>query len=316
MSSSRRVIYTLRGHGELDAEDAESGGLAAFQEALELEHYDLEPLDLVRDAGPGMPPHVPDDAAALIVARPKVTLADTEEDALAAFLTTGGRLLVLLDVGMPVPRLVESLGILRPEGYVMDRVRVFPFDDRPVPVYRPHAITEDLSGERLVTVLAHVAPLQAADPAPGGARAQALLRTSRDGWIDLGGALDRGAAVFEPDLDVQGPVDMAFAVTAAPGQGIVRAGRPEGRVVVVGDADCITTALFQEGPGNASFFVNAVRWLVGDDSRLSVVGRPTAVRRLALTEEDTTAIRWMALALMPLLIVIAGAAVWASRRGR
>jgi len=198
----------------------------------------------------------------------------------------------------------------------MDRVRIFPFDDRPVPVYRPHPITEDLSEERLVTVLAHVAPLKAADPPPPGARAVPLLRTSRDGWIDLGGALDRGAAVREPEIDVAGPVDMAFAVSAPPGQGLVRAGPREGRVVVVGDADCVTNALLQEGPGNASFFVNAMRWLVGDDSRLSVVGRPTAVRRLALTEEDTAVIRWVALALLPLLIVVVGAAVWASRRGR
>ncbi len=316
MSSTRRVVYTLRGHGELDPEDAGPGGLSALQEALEQEHYDLEPLDLVRDTEPGLPPHVPDDAAAVLLARPRATLTDTEQDALGVWFSSGGRLLVLLDVGLPVPRIVDTLGLIRPEGYVMDRVRIFPFDDRPVPVYRPHAITEDLSEERLVTVLAHVAPLRASDPAPAGVRPVPLLRTSRDGWIDLGGALDRGSAVYEPGLDTEGPVDMAWAVTAAPGQGLVRAGRPEGRAVVVGDADCATTSLFQEGPGNASFFVNAMRWLVGDDARLSVVGRPTAVRRLALTEEDTTAIRWVALALMPLLIVIAGAAVWASRRGR
>jgi hypothetical protein len=65
-----------------------------------------------------------------------------------------------------------------------------------------------------------VAPLQAAETPPSGAKPASLLRTSRDGWIDLGGALDRGAAVFEPGIDVAGPVDMAFAVTAAPGQGM------------------------------------------------------------------------------------------------
>ncbi|MBN1336962.1 MAG: Gldg family protein [Deltaproteobacteria bacterium] len=316
MSSSRRVVYTLRGHGEIDPEDAESSGMVSFKEALEQEHYDVEPLDLVRDATPGQPPHVPDDAAALVVARPRTALADIEHDALSAFLAVGGRLLVLLDVGLPVPRLVESIGILRPEGYVMDRVRIFPYDDRPVPVYRPHPITEDLSQERLVTVVAHAAPLQAADPSPAGVRVASLLRTSRDGWIDLGGALERGSALYEPGIDTEGPVDMAFAVTLVPGQGIVRPDRPEGRVVVVGDADCVTTSLFQEGPGNASFFVNAMRWLVGDDIRLSVVGRPTAVRRLALTETDIAVIRWLALALLPLLVVVAGAAVWASRRGR
>ena len=62
--------------------------------------------------------------------------------------------------------------------------------------------------------------------------------------------------------------------------------------------------------------MNAFRWLLGDEARLSVVGRPTTVRRLALTAEDRGVIRWVALGLLPLLTLLLGGAVWASRRGR
>ncbi len=317
MTDSKRVIYALQGHGEPDPESTDPDGISTLVELLEQDHYELETLDLVRDRDdPMQAPAVPDDASAVLIARPRATLSETEHQALLDYLARGGAMMLLLDVGQPVPLVLPRLGVEVQDGYVMDQLRVFPYDDRPVPVYRQHPITEDLLEERLVTVMAHVAPLALIDPAPQGVRASNLLRTSRQGWIDRGGALERGAAVYEPQLDIEGPVDMAYAIELGPGQGIVKAGQPVGRVVVVGDGDMVLNSLMADGPGNASFLVNSFRWLLGDDARLSVVGRPTTVRKLALTEEDTSMIRWVALALMPLLIMMLGLAVWAGRRGR
>ena len=316
MADERRVIYSLVGHGELDIGSAEPGGMADVESLLEQEHYELQALDLLRDRQEGSAPSIPDDASAVFLARPETMLTAPENDALLEYMAKGGRLLVLLDVGSPVPRLVERLGISVPEGIVMDVRRVYPYNDRPLPVYRSHVITRDLLDDELITVLAHVAPLKTAQPAPEGVRYSTLLRTGRRGWIERGGALERGMAVFEAELDAEGPVDMALAVDLTPGRSLVQRGQLPGRVVVVGDADLMTNALISEGPGNATFIVNSARWLVGDDARLSVVGRPTRVRRLALTEEDTAMIRWMAMGLMPLCVFLLGAAVWGYRRGR
>jgi hypothetical protein len=317
MTDSKRVIYALQGHGEPDPESTDPDGMSSLAELLEQEHYELEPLDLVREReDPALAPAVPDDASVVLLARPRAALTEPEHQALLEYMAQGGAVMLMLDVGQPAPALLSRLGVQLQDGYVMDQLRVFPYDDRPVPVYRQHAITEDLLEERLVTVMAHVAPLALTDPPPKGLRASTLLRTSRQGWIDRGGVLERGAAVYEPELDVEGPVDMAYALELGPGQGLVKAGQPVGRAVVVGDGDMILNALVSEGPGNASFLVNAFRWLVKDDARLSVVGRPTKVRKLALTDADTAMIRWVALALMPLLVMMLGAAVWAGRRGR
>ena len=317
MTDTKRVIYALQGHGEPDPESTDPDGISSLVELLEQEHYELDTLDLVRDRDdPMQAPAVPDDASAVLLARPRAHITESEHQALVDYLARGGAMMLLLDVGQPVPLLMQRLGVEVQDGYVMDQLRVFPYDDRPVPVYRQHPITEDLLEERLVTVMAHVAPLAMADPPVQGVRASNLLRTSRQGWIDRGGALERGAAVYEPELDVEGPVDMAYALELGPGQGLVKAGQPVGRVVVVGDGDMLLNALVADGPGNASFLVNAFRWLLGDDARLSVVGRPTAVRKLALTEEDNAMIRWVALVLMPLLVMMLGLAVWAGRRGR
>lgn len=317
LSDTRRVVYALVGHGELDPESREPDGLSELAHALEQEHYALKRLDLVRDRearDAADAPRIPEDAAAVVVLRPRVPIPAVEEDVLLGWLAGGGPLLFAVEPGTPVPGPVGRLGVAVADGHVLDKVLVFPFPDRPVPRYRSHAITKDLADALLVTVVSRPAPLQPAVPPVEGVRTQTLLETSRDGWIERGGATVDGQARFDPGVDAAGPVSMAIAAEVGAESGLVRRG--SARVVVVGDADLFSNALFTEGPGNPTFVVNTFRWLLRDDARLSVVGRPTSVRRLALTEEDRGRIRWLALGLGPVLAMVLGAGVWVSRRGR
>lgn len=314
MSDTRRVVYALVGHGEPDPESREPDGLSELAKLLDQERYELKRLDLVRDRSEGGVPRVPDDAAAVVVARPRVTIPPLEEDLLLAWFARGGALLFAVEPGVTPPGLLGRFGVAVPEGKVLDKLLVFPYPDRPVPRYKSHPIVKDLSEQSLVTLVSGVAPLQPAVPPVEGIRASGLLETSRDGWIERGGPLESGQARFQPEVDQKGPATMALTLEVGAESGLVRA--KMGRVVVLGDTDMLTNGLLAEGPGNASFAVNTFRWLVGDEARMSVVGRPTAVRRLALTEEDRGAIQWVALGLGPLLAVMLGAGVWASRRGR
>lgn len=313
MADHKRVVYALVGHGELDPESHDPGGLSEMVGALDQDDYELKRLDFVRQRD--MPvPRVPDDASALLVLRPKVQIPALEEDLILAYLATGGPIAIAVDPDSPVPSLLGRLGVAIPSGRVLDKLLVFPYPDRPVPRYKSHPITKDLSDDSLVTVVSGVAPVQSAVPPIEGVRATTVLETSRDGWIDRGGELVNGQGVYEPGLDGEGPATMAIALDISPASGIVK--KRAGRVLVVGDADVFTNSLLQEGPGNASFALNSVRWLVGDEGRISVVGRPAAVRRLALTAEDGEQIRWLALGLGPIVILVLGIGTWAARRGR
>jgi hypothetical protein len=317
LSDKRRIIYSLRGHGELDPEDSGPGGLSQLSDLLDQENYELEPLDLFRDVTSDEAPIIPLDAAGLLIARPAAPLTPPEEDAIVAYLASGKPLMVWVDRGRPVPAILDRLKVSIGDGMVMDKTLVFPYPDRPVPQYRRHAVTSELSEQRLVTVLSSVAPVVTADPAPEWARYSRLLETSRQGWVDHGGELVRGAAVYEPGVDEEGPVTMAIAVELQPSaDGPVSPGKRVARVMVVGDAEFATNTLLAEGPGNETFLVNAFRWMLWDDNRLSVIGKPTRVRRLALTDQDKAMLRWLTLGLLPLITALVGAGVWASRRGR
>ncbi len=320
MTPSRRTVYVLSGHGELAPDGRGPEGLSELVEELDRERYDVKPLDLLRSTREGELPTVPDDAAVLFVARPKAALTPAEEDALVGWVGRGGPLLVAVDVGTPAPELLRRLGVQLPEGVALQPEMQVPYRDRPIPTYKSHAITAPLMDERLVTVLALPAPVSLVDPLPAGVSGGAILRSTRDGWIDRGGELVGGSAVYEPGIDGQGPVDMALALELRPGQGLVRAGKPMGRVVVIGDGDAFTNALLGEAPGNAVFAVNAVHWLAGDDRRLGVtvgtVGKGTRARRLALTAEDMGTLRWVSIGLMPGLVALIGVLTRLGRRGR
>ncbi len=317
LTKRKKVIYSLRGHGELDLESREPGGLSDLVVQLDMENYALEPLDLYRENEEGEAPAVPEDAAALLIARPQGPLTSAENDAVLSYISEGGSVMIWVDPGMPTPLLLEEMWVEVKDGVAMDRVLIFPHDDRPVPRYRAHAITSELADQNLITVLDHIAPLAAQENAPGWIRYRPLLETSRQGWIERGGETDGGKAVYQPEWDGAGPATMAFALEIRSNEnGLVTPGRGLSRVVVVGDSAFASNQLLGEGPGNVGFLTNAFRWLLKDDMRLSTVGRPTRVRRLALTAQDQQVIRWLALGFMPMLTLLAGAAVWTSRRGR
>lgn len=312
-AENHRVVYALVGHGELDPENHDLDGFSDAIAILGQDDYELKRLDFVRQ-GDLTVPRVPDDAAAVAVLRPKVPIPPLEEDLLLAYLSTGGSLLFAVDPETPVPTLLGRLGVTIPSGRILDKKLVFPYPDRPVPRYKSHLITQDLAEDSLVTVLASSAPVQAAVPPLEGVRSTTVLETSRDGWIDRGGALQNGVGTYEPGLDGQGPAAFAVALEVSKDSGLVKKGTS--RVLVVGDSDVFTNGLLAEGPGNASFVLNSFRWLVGNEDRISVVGRPAATARVALSVEDGDNIRLLAMGLGPLLVVLIGAGVWASRRGK
>ena len=313
----RRVVYALTGHGERSPTDRGPSGLSDMVDALNVERYDTDSLNLMLADSQAAVPTVPEDAAVVVLAGPETSLATHEEDALLTFLGRGGGLLVALDPGQPAPTLLARLGITIPDGAVMDTKVVYPFWDRPIPILGRHAVTEGLSSVNMHPVLAHVAPIGVAANPVVGVKAQAVLTTSRRGWIERGGELVQGAPVFDAELDAPGPVNMAVALQLRPGTEWVRSGRTPARVMVVGDSDFLGNNLFAEGPGNSTFVLDTVHWLSGADLRVASVGaRKQKVRKLAISKNQLEALRFVSMGILPLLVGLMGFAIRWTRRGR
>ena len=64
----KRVVYVLQGHGEPDLGNSERTGLSVAKTAMERASYEVKPLVLARET------KIPDDAAVVIVAGPRIEL--------------------------------------------------------------------------------------------------------------------------------------------------------------------------------------------------------------------------------------------------
>jgi hypothetical protein len=309
LTSSRRVVYLLQGHGERTVDATGPRGLGAWIGLLENHGFEVSPLDLLRDAE-GAAPAIPEDTHAVLIVGATAPLAPVEEEALVEYLGRGGRLGVFIDPGGSFPRALDLFGVRTQAGVVFDTVAVFPHEDRPVLRYGAHPVTEGLVEGNVTTMVAHAAPVDVA--AAEGMVVTPLLATSRRGWIERG---TERPAVYVEGEDGPGPASVVVALEATPPHPKVNAGRVT-RAVVSGDTDLLTEELIGDGPGNSTFAVNVVRWLTGDDDGLWRVGRPPGVRRLALSVGQLRLVQWVVLAGLPLLAVLAGAVVWWGRRGR
>ena len=215
---------------------------------------------------------------------------------------------MFVDPGGVAPDLLSEVGVTMPSGIVLD-TPIYPHEDRPLLRYRSHPITEDLAPSNIRTFVAHAAPT-IVEPREG-VRAAELLTTSPRGWIERGS--ERPATYTEGE-DAPGPTPVAVALEVGRPHPLVEHGTA--RILAVGDADVYGDELLAEGPGNATFVVNSVRWLVHADERMGRIGAPARIRKLAMTPEQLASIRWLVAGVLPLLAVLGGGAVWAIRRGR
>lgn len=284
-----RICWTV-GHGEPDPDDELSAdGLGVVRGMLEQLNYQVVRLPTAQQG-------VPRDCAALVIARPTVDPFPYEREALAAYLSEGGRALVLLEP-RDAPELsaaLERYGVVVGEDVVVDLNRknqLMGVDDPSMVVlsasdFAVHPVTRSLGAAVVLEIARSVRPRHDA----AGLDVKTLIHTSPDAW----GETDPGGAVVQPDegLEVIGEVPVVVAVEiedpgvlavapaedAPPGtiEGRGSVGRavpadlapvPGGRLVVVGDSDFANNRLVSWG-NNRDLFLNALAWLVEEEDQL------------------------------------------------
>jgi ABC-type uncharacterized transport system involved in gliding motility auxiliary subunit len=304
----RRRVYFTQGHGEPSPADAGRGGWSTAARALERENVELAPLRLAESGS------VPADAAAVLVVGPRRRFLDPELAALADYATRGGHLGLLVepetDTGLDP--LLAALGVEAGNDMVVDPNPLSRLAGATpaMPVLRPttsHPVSEPLADVGVVfpTARSLVALRGAAvRPVP-------LVLTSESAWAETDvPSVFSGTARLQEGEKV-GPIPLAFAVEqAVPGSPprVLRA-------VVAGDADFLSNG-YQQLLGNLDLFLSMASWLADRDDRLVIRPRAREASRLALTEAQVRILKFVAIDLVPVALLLAGLAVWLARRER
>jgi ABC-type uncharacterized transport system involved in gliding motility auxiliary subunit len=322
-------VYFVQGHGEKDTVGAERSGYNAINTALTSSNFVTDKLVLAQQSA------VPADADVVIIAGPKTDLLSPEIDALKAYLTRGGKVMLLLDpvVKPDQPQLTALQALAKDWGINVGNDVVLDVsgmgqlfgagESTPVAAsYPPHAITENF---RVLTAF----PLaRSVSPVEGGANghtAQTIVETGPSSWAetDIKG-LTSGRPAKADDADKRGPVSLAAAVSAPvaetatkpaakPADKIENERKPETRIVVFGDSDFASNAALGVS-GNRDLFLNAVNWLAQQENLIAIRPRDAEDRRVTMTADKARLVFYLTVLIVPGLILLAGVQTWWRRR--
>jgi ABC-type uncharacterized transport system involved in gliding motility auxiliary subunit len=308
MNPQQRMLYFITGHGEADTEQASDTSYSLIRRALENKNYTVKTLNI------GSQAQIPQDAKVIIVAGPQSPLSSEEVKALQSYLDKGGSLVLMEDPASltkignapdPINAFLAGWGIKLQNDILVD-----PNANPPLLVYADplnyaaHPITERLRGINSKFLTAQSILLETA---PQEITLTALAKTYKEAWgeTDLA-SINANQVSFDQTKDNPGPL-----VLAASAENAVT----KGRLVVFGDSEFATDALYKVG--NGDILLNAIDWASQQEILINITPRNNIAR--SFNPPGSLALIGTILAsicFLPLIIIAAGVSAWYSRRRR
>lgn len=243
--------YFLTGHGEYDTSSHHHiTGASSIAHALMLNGIAVRQLNLTQT------PKIPEDCDVLVIAGPRTMLTDRETETVTAYLSGGGRILLLIDniYAGGMAAMLESWGLqtVPPPGSA-ETIRA------PVAtmVYGDHQISQRLNN--IMTVFAQPCYFETTSTDP------ALERADKPRISPL-------VMVPRNRLLPTAPGTLGFDSIAMACElgGMAITGRSHNsKLVVFGDSEFISNAMSQaKFEGNTTLFLSSVEWLIGFRNRI------------------------------------------------
>jgi len=315
--TGEKVIYFLAGHEEADPSIEDKAGLSILRQALENQNYQLRGFFLTMT-------DIPADAAVVVIASPRLPLAQEEIAALEKYLARGGNLLALLDPQYEtnLEPLLKRYNLAVHNDLIIDEVHYLSSKGQMglSPIcqdIRRHPVTENLSGKLLVFPRAR--SLTITSEHAGNLQVAPLIYSSKEsyGETNFSLLLERGLVRHDPD-DLSGPLLVAAAVT----ENIPRQpweqekGQPkseEMRLVVVGNSRFLRNGDL-DAYSNFLLALNILNWLAGEEEYIFLPSVKRMGNRVFLSRNQKEIIFYATVLILPELLMIAGAAIWWRRR--
>lgn len=313
INPTNKKVYFLTGHGERDTESFDAEGLGTAVQLLQESNFQVETLNLFTAGA------VPDDATVLAIVGQQAPLTDEEAAAIAAYLDSGGALLIARDVldsessvradedGL-MTLLQNEWGITFRPDVIIEQVLAQAGQSFGLSFLGANYGASTITGaelEQFGTVFALARSL-ASEPVEGVNKVN-LITTSDQAWGETDFAnLSAGAAEPNEGVDEDGPLTIAISAENA---------ETGARLVALGDSDFAgNTYVLQNG--NSLLLTNAFNWLADDEVAVSLTPRETVNRQLTVTQSQLGLIQLVVLFLTPGVMAVIGVVVWYTRRQR
>ncbi|MCM3785853.1 GldG family protein [Neobacillus mesonae] len=302
-SDETHKVALLTGHGELGLSLATS-----FQSSLNQSNVETEEISLASGES------VPEGTDVLAILGPQTDLTDSELKQVQTYMDNGGKLLLTLafhenmDTEWPnIDALAAQYGVTDEHAVMVDPEQSESMGPLwSMPEFLPHTITDKLIDNNLNPVFALSIGLSAAQQDKWTVTPILQSSESSYGETNVEGLLVNETE-NDADADLQGPVDVGYAVSTSDG-------KP--KAVILGATTFIQDSELTSG-GNRDFILNTVNYLAEKENGVTIRPREQAGYELAyLTQSQGSGIFVIAVVIFPLLFVIAGVMLWWRRRRR
>jgi ABC-type uncharacterized transport system involved in gliding motility auxiliary subunit len=305
-------VCPVTGHGEFAFSDPSASGYSAAKKGLEDQSYALKELTLSQEA------RIPAECSALVMMGTSKALFPNEVKLLNDYLTEGGRMVVGVDATLngqdqnkELKAILESYGVSLKNALIVDPVSKMVGVDATVPIMatfnKETALGKDFQGQ---CYFPFSRPLELVNPAPEGLKTTWISKTTPNafGETDFAG-LAKGTAKKD-SADPAGPLISGIQVNGKKKDS--KASR-ETRLVVFGSGQFANNQFSRYG-ANVDLLLNAISWVVEDESMISIRAKEDEGSKLELTQTQAVVIFWISVVIVPLLIAIFGIMIWVRRK--
>jgi ABC-type uncharacterized transport system involved in gliding motility auxiliary subunit len=312
LKSTTRTVCFVQGSGETQIEDSDRHGLSRFKDLLAKDNYETKSIDLLQTA------EVPADCTVLVAAGPTRNYEQPEVDAIKKYVEGGGRALLLMDAPLKMGRseiadngalasVLQTWGVTLNKDLILDLnplgqiVGLGP-QVALVTTYGSQPIVSDMKGSATGFPLSRSMEIKSTD------------KTTVDKLFDSSTTslatnnLSAASVNVNDPKNQKGPLTIAAAGTYNTGKE-----NSQGRFVVVGSSGWMANG-FISFNGNSDLALNAMNWLSSDEDLISIRPKEREDRRITMTTSQLGWVRAVSQFLFPMIVVVAGIAVWLKRR--
>jgi ABC-type uncharacterized transport system involved in gliding motility auxiliary subunit len=312
LKTNTRTVCFVQGSGEHQIDDTDREGMSRFKDLLAKDSYETRSIDLLQKA------EVPPDCTTLVVAGPTRTYEQPAVDAIKKYVENGGRAFFMLDPPLKLghqeiaendalTNLLQTWGVTLNKDLILDLnpigqlVGLGP-QVALVASYAYQPIVSELKGETTGFPLSRSLSIKSTDKT----NVEKLFDSSANSFATT----NLGSPAVDPNdpKNKKGPLTLAAAGTYNTGQQ-----NSQGRFVVIGGSSWAANR-FISFNGNNDLALNAMNWLSSDEDLISIRPKPEDDRRITMTKAQMNLVRATSQFVLPLIVVIAGVAVWWKRR--
>jgi len=308
LRSGERSLAFISGHGERKADGRANHDYGSFFNEIGKQGIKTSNLALSVQA------MIPDTAAALVIASPRVKLLDGEVKLILEHVKKGGNLLWIREPNdkSGLDALADELGIEFQNGTIVDpTTQLLGIPD---PSY---AIVAEYPAHPLIRSLSYLTIF----PRAGGVKQKEgskdksdwdvarFLISAPQSWLETGSLT--GAVEFNKGKDTMGPISLGLALSRE-NKGAQEAAK-EQRIVILCDGDFLSNA-FLGNQGNQKLGENVINWISNDDSFIDIPAKSTPDKEITLSQATGITIALVFLVLIPLGLLASGVMIWLKRR--